>query len=68
VERRDAALYLPPVSARLMLRGAGLWERGGRRVAPALAGVTITEAVKDTFAAMPIRKAARRRLVLSEAA
>lgn len=68
VERRDTALYLPPAKLHLVLRGARLWENGGRRMAPRLAGVTITEAVKDMYAALPVRAASRRRLVLSEAA
>ena len=68
VERRDGALYLPPVRARLVLRGAGFWERSGRRIAPRFAGVTITEAVKDLYAAVPAGAPVRRRLVLSEAA
>ena len=67
VERRATALYLPPTNLRLILRAAPLWERAGRRVAPRLAGVTISEAVKDTYAALPLRHA-RRRLVLSHAA
>ena len=68
VERRDTALHLPPSRRRLVLRGAMLLERSGRRLAPGLAGVTITEAVKDVYAAMPLRAAGRRRLVLAEAA
>ena len=69
VERRDSALYLPPVNAGVVLRGARLWERVGRRiVAPRFAGVTITEAVKDLYGAVPVRRVARRRIVLSEAA
>ena len=68
MERRDTALYLPPSRRRVILRGAPLWERAGRRVAPGLAGVTITEAVKDVYAAVPLRAAPRRRLVLAEAA
>ena len=68
VERRDTALYVPPMHLRLVLRSARLWERGGRLLAPQLAGVTITEAVKDVYAAMPIEAAARRRLVLADAA
>ncbi|MGH7042366.1 MAG: class I SAM-dependent methyltransferase, partial [Acetobacteraceae bacterium] len=51
VERRDTALYLPPSRRRVILRGAPLWERAGRRVAAGLAGVTIAEAVKDVYAA-----------------
>jgi len=68
VERRDSALYLPPTKLRVVLRGAALWERGGRRLVPRLAGVTLTEAVKDVYAAVPVRAVPRRRLVLAEAA
>ena len=68
VERRDSALYLPPAEWRLVLRGANLMERTGRRWLPGFAGVTITEAVKDIYAAMPVKAVPRRRLVLAEAA
>ncbi len=68
VEQRDVALYLPPIRWRLVLRTASLAERMGRRVLPAVAGVTLTEAVKDVYAAMPVRAAPRRRLVLADAA
>lgn len=68
VERRDTALHLPPVRLRLILRGARAWESGGRRLIPQFAGLTITEAVKDIYAAIPLRRARRRRLVLSQAA
>ncbi len=68
VERRDAALYLPPSTWRLVLRSGPLLDRTGRRLVPALAGVTITEAVKDVYAAMPVKTVPRRRLVLAEAA
>jgi len=67
VERRDSALYLPPTRMRVVLRSAGLWERAGRRVLPHLAGVTLTEAVKDVYAAVPLKTAPRRRLVLADA-
>ena len=67
VERRDQALFLPPVRSRMLLRGARAWEDGGRYLAPHLAGVTITEAVKDVYAAIPIKRAVRR-LVLGQAA
>lgn len=68
VERRDLALWMPPTRRRLVLRAAPLFERGGRRLMPGLAGVTLTEAVKDVYAAMPVRPVPRRRLVLAEAA
>ncbi|MDQ2803881.1 MAG: methyltransferase domain-containing protein [Pseudomonadota bacterium] len=68
VERRDTALFLPPSNRRIVLRSGHLIERAGRRVAPRLAGVTIIEAVKDVYAAMPVQAVPRRRLVLAEAA
>jgi hypothetical protein len=67
VEQKDTALYLPPLRFRLLLRSARLFERTGRRLAPGLAGVTIAEAVKDVYAAMPLRPVPRRRLILVEA-
>jgi SAM-dependent methyltransferase len=54
VERRDAALFVPPFQARVLLRGAGMWERVGRATWPRFAGVTLTEARKDMFGAMPL--------------
>ncbi|MBS0643185.1 MAG: methyltransferase domain-containing protein [Acetobacteraceae bacterium] len=67
VERRDACLWMPPLGTRFILRGAPLFEQAGRQLMPALAGVTLTEAVKDVYAAMPVH-AVPRRLVLAEAA
>ena len=73
VERRDTALYVPPTRLPVVLRGARLWEAAGRRVAPRFAGVTITEAVKDVYGAVPLLatqkpRAFARRLVLADAA
>lgn len=68
VERRDVALFLPPTNLRLVLRAAGLLERAGPRILPRFAGVTITEAVKDVYAALPVAAVPRRRLVLADAA
>ncbi|HEY1930845.1 MAG TPA: class I SAM-dependent methyltransferase [Acetobacteraceae bacterium] len=68
VERRDTALWVPPTSSRLVLRSADLVEKTGRRLTPGLAGVILTEAVKDVYAAMPVKRVPRRRLVLAEAA
>ncbi len=67
VERHDTALWMPPFRLRLILRGARLFERLGRRLMPGLAGVTITEAVKDVYAAMPLQPEQRRRLIRVEA-
>jgi SAM-dependent methyltransferase len=68
VERRDRALYVPPISHRLVLRSAAMFERAGRQLAPQFAGVTLTEAIKDAYAAMPLSAVARRRFMLAEAA
>lgn len=68
VERRDGALFLPPSNVRLVLRSAPVLERIGHRAVPGLAGVSITEAVKDVYAAMPLKAAPRRRLILAETA
>lgn len=68
VERRDSALFVPPTNLRLVLRSARLAETAGRRVMPSFGGVTITEAVKDVYAGLPLQAAPRRRLVLAEAA
>lgn len=69
VEARDTALHMPPMTPRPLLRAARAWERGGRWLAPEFAGVTITEATKDVYAALPVaRVRARRRLVLARSA
>lgn len=69
VERRDSALHLPPLGARVVLRNARAWERAGRRAVPRLAGVTITEGVKDLYGAVPSAgRGARHRVVSSETA
>jgi SAM-dependent methyltransferase len=67
VEQRDTALYLPPTPWKPILKTAQLWETLGRALAPQLAGVTITEATKDLYGAVPIASRQRRRLVLTEA-
>lgn len=66
VEGRDTALHMPPL--RLALRHARAWERGGRWLMPEFAGVTITEAIKDAYAGLPLARARRRRMVLGRAA
>jgi SAM-dependent methyltransferase len=54
VARRQAALFMPPFRNRLLLRGAGFWERAGRVLAPRFAGVALVEARKEMFGAMPV--------------
>lgn len=66
-ERRDTALFLPPTRLRVILRSAPVIERAGRSLMPQIAGVTITEAAKDMYAAVPLTEP-KRRLVLAEAA
>ncbi len=51
-----------------MLRSAPVWEAIGRSLLPGFAGVTITEAVKDLYAAVPVTAPARRRFVFADAA
>ena len=65
-DRRDTALFVPPTDLRLALRGAPLWERSGRRLLSGLAGVTLTEASKDLYAVIPLKRGFRR-MVLAEA-
>jgi SAM-dependent methyltransferase len=66
VENRETALFLPPTAMRLVLRSNRLWEGLGHRLMPQFAGVTITEAVKDVYSAIPTKPNASRRFVLAE--
>ena len=69
VERRDGALFLPPVRYSAALRSARLIENGARRLLPSgMAGLTITEAVKDMYAALPVEAGAQRHTTFAEAA
>ena len=58
--QRGAALYVPP-APRILLRGAGAWERGGRVLAPGLAGVLMVEADKQIHAVTAADARIRRR-------
>jgi SAM-dependent methyltransferase len=53
VERRSAALFVPPFRGRLLLRGAAAWERLGARLCPGLGGLTLLEAAKDFSELVP---------------
>ena len=66
-ERRDAALFVPPVNIGFLLRTWPVWEQAGHALARDLAGVILMEAVKDTYAAIPVADvvpAARKEAVL----
>lgn len=56
---RDA-LFLPPSQFPPVLKSARLFERGGRLLGPALAGVTCVKAKKEMFPAIARRKRAER--------
>lgn len=72
VTRREAALFVPPFQTRMLLQGAGVWERLGSRLCPGFAGVTMTEATKDFSELIPAgavpAKARRQRVVVAETA
>jgi SAM-dependent methyltransferase len=53
VERREAALFIPPFGLRPLLRGAKVWEAVGQVVAPRLGGVTLIEARKAVMGLIP---------------
>jgi SAM-dependent methyltransferase len=66
VTRRDSALFVPPLPWSFALRGARAWDRLGRAIVPRLGGVTLIEAEKDLFAAMPAGVPAMGRRVVAE--
>ncbi len=68
VERRDAALCIPPFGWRPLLRGARIWEATGRAIAPRYAGVAIVEARKAVWGALPAGEAVPRRVVVENGA
>ncbi|MDA0997446.1 MAG: methyltransferase domain-containing protein [Proteobacteria bacterium] len=47
--RAERALFAPPISLRIIIHFAEIWERVGRRVFPGLAGVYVVEAVKQIY-------------------
>tara|TARA_R110002167_G_scaffold54305_3_gene154673 strand:- start:792 stop:1556 length:765 start_codon:yes stop_codon:yes gene_type:complete len=58
-----AALYMPPIRSRTLLRAAGPLEKLGQSLGPALAGVLLVEAEKQIYAATAVRQPRRRRPV-----
>jgi SAM-dependent methyltransferase len=67
VERRDAALFLPPYGLTLARGAAPVLERAGRAVCPRLAGVILVEVSKDLLGAIPAGAVTVRRRVLATA-
>ena len=57
-----------PAGASPMQKLQQLWPGMSLPVAPGMAGAILSEAVKDVYAAMPLKPSPRRRLVLTEAA
>ncbi len=58
---RASALYIPPVTSRMLLRTAGAWENMGQRWGNAFAGVLLMEADKQIYAVSATRSHRRRR-------
>jgi len=52
-DRWDSALFMPPLRSRRLLGRGVSWEKVGRRLWPALAGVHIVEATKSMYALSP---------------
>lgn len=66
-EQWDSALLVPPLKSRRLL-GTGLaWERAGRWLWPALAGVHVVEATKSLYAVVPAKPAKRAQPALAPA-
>ena len=57
------ALFVPPVRSRMVLGGAGVWEKIGNRWFPQLAGLHVMEAGKQIYAPNPVGARARRGVV-----
>jgi SAM-dependent methyltransferase len=67
VEKQEPTLFAPPLNWRPNLRAFTLWEQAGKAVAPQFAGLTITEATKDSLGVMPLRRRTSGRRVLVDA-
>ena len=58
-EKWDAALHLPPIKSRRVVRSGNGWDRTGKMLWPRLAGVHVAEASKSMYALAPVKKARR---------
>ena len=55
-ERWAETLYVPPLASRLVLRGAGAWERVGAGLSLPFAGLHVVEASRSAQIAIPVRR------------
>lgn len=56
----SAALAVPPIRRRLLVRSGSAWEKFGSLIWPGFAGVIIVEATKQLYQGIPARRHARR--------
>jgi SAM-dependent methyltransferase len=49
-ERTERALFIPPFKSQTLLRSAGLWEKLGKILCPAMGGMIFVEASKQIYA------------------
>jgi SAM-dependent methyltransferase len=49
-ERTERALFIPPFKRQTLLRSAGLWEKIGHKICPAMGGLIFVEASKQIYA------------------
>ncbi|PZQ46121.1 MAG: methyltransferase type 11 [Micavibrio aeruginosavorus] len=49
-EKTLGALYIPPFKSQTLLRSAGMWERVGEKLFPAMGGLIFVEASKQIYA------------------
>ncbi|MFD0914990.1 methyltransferase domain-containing protein [Pseudahrensia aquimaris] len=56
------ALHFPPSGKSIVLRAAPVWERLGRRFAPAFAGVLVVEATKQMYQGLPVKQRRSKRV------
>lgn len=58
-ERTQRALFIPPFKSQMLLRSAGLWEKVGKALCPAMGGIVFVEASKQIYANTGRGKAVR---------
>lgn len=58
-ENWTEALYVPPLSNRLLMRSASAWERAGAGLALPFAGVHVIDATKQVYRRIPLRATRR---------